>query len=226
MSDLFAGRFELGQAVGLAACGGFSYGDVLGAGQGWAKSILLNAQVREQFTSFFARPDSFTLAVCNGCQMLSGLKELIPGAAHFPRFVQNTSERFEARLGLVQVEATRSLFLRGMAGSRLPVVVSHGEGRVEASLAGREALRAEGRVALRFIDHRGQVATRYPDNPNGSPDGITAVSSDDGRVLITMPHPERVFRTAQLSWHPSDWGHYSPWMRLFDNARLWVDEKR
>ncbi|HKO89966.1 MAG TPA: phosphoribosylformylglycinamidine synthase [Polyangiaceae bacterium] len=226
MSDLFAARFQLDQAVGIATCGGFSYGDVLGAGQGWAKSILLNAQVREMFTRFFRRPDSFTLAVCNGCQMMSGLKELIPGAAHFPRFVQNTSERFEARLGLVQVEATRSLFLRGMAGSRLPVVISHGEGRVEASQAGREALRGEGRVALRFADHRGGVATRYPDNPNGSPEGITAVSSDDGRVLITMPHPERVFRTAQLSWHPREWGHYSPWMRLFDNARRWVDERR
>ncbi len=227
MSDLFSGRRSLDEFVGVAACGGFSYGDVLGAGQGWAKSILLNAKVREQFASFFARPDTFTLAVCNGCQMLSMLKELIPGAAHFPRFVQNASERFEARLCMVKVEPTPSIFLAGMAGSELPVVVSHGEGRVEAAedAAGR-GLDASGRVALRFIEHSGAVTERYPDNPNGSPCGATAISSDDGRVLIVMPHPERVFRTAQLSWHPPEWGHYSPWMRLFDNARLWVDQRR
>jgi phosphoribosylformylglycinamidine synthase len=227
MSDLFAGRFDLSRVRGIAACGGFSYGDVLGAGQGWAKSILFNTGVREQFQRFFARPDSFTLAVCNGCQMLSGLKELIPGAAHFPRFLQNTSARFEARLSLVRVEPTPSIFLRGMAGSELPVVVSHGEGRAElASTAALAALDQSQRVALRFVDHDGSVAQRYPANPNGSPQGITAVSSDDGRVLIAMPHPERVFRTAQLSWHPRSWGHYSPWMRLFDNARSWVDEPR
>jgi phosphoribosylformylglycinamidine synthase len=227
MSDLFAGRFDLTSVVGLAACGGFSYGDVLGAGQGWAKSILFNAAVREQFQRFFRRPDTFTLAVCNGCQMLSGLKDLIPGAAHFPRFVQNTSERLEARLSLVRVEPTPSLFLRGMAGSELPVVVSHGEGRVEMPCGpSAEALTLSGRVALRFVDHHGSVAASYPANPNGSPQGITAISSDDGRVLIAMPHPERVFRTAQLSSHPADWGHYSPWMRLFDNARAWVDERQ
>ncbi|MEO8183051.1 MAG: phosphoribosylformylglycinamidine synthase [Deltaproteobacteria bacterium] len=227
MSDLFAGRFDLASVVGLAACGGFSYGDVLGAGQGWAKSILFNAAVREQFQRFFQRPDTFTLAVCNGCQMLSALKDLIPGAAHFPRFVQNTSERLEARLSLVRVEPTPSLFLRGMAGSELPVVVSHGEGRVEMpSGSSAEALTLSGRVALRFVDHHGRVAASYPANPNGSPQGITAISSDDGRVLIAMPHPERVFRTAQLSFHPADWGHYSPWMRLFDNARSWVAERQ
>lgn len=227
MSDLFAGRFDLSRVRGIAACGGFSYGDVLGAGQGWAKSILFNAAVREQFQRFFARPDSFTLAVCNGCQMLSGLKDLIPGAAHFPRFVQNTSARLEARLSFVRVEPTPSLFLRGMAGSELPVVVSHGEGRAElASTAALTALDRSERVALRFVEHDGSVAHRYPANPNGSPQGITAVSSDDGRVLIAMPHPERVFRTAQLSWHPRSWGHYSPWMRLFDNARSWVDERQ
>jgi len=227
MSDLFAGRFDLASVLGLAACGGFSYGDVLGAGQGWAKSILLNSAVREQFRRFFLRPDTFTLAVCNGCQMLSGLKELIPGAAHFPRFVQNTSERLEARLSLVRVEPTRSLFLRGMAGSELPIVVSHGEGRVELVPGpAAEELAREGRVALRFVEHDGSAAARYPANPNGSPQGITAISSDDGRVLITMPHPERVFRTDQLSWHPAHWGHYSPWMRLFDNARSWVEERQ
>jgi phosphoribosylformylglycinamidine synthase len=228
MSDLFAGRFALERAVGLAACGGFSYGDVLGAGQGWAKSILLHAGVREQFRRFFARPDTFTLAVCNGCQMLAGLRDLIPGAAHFPRFVQNTSERFEARLSMVRVEATPSLFLHGMAGSELPVVVSHGEGRVELGEGAAQLAELEqaGRVALRFVDHQGGVAASYPANPNGSPRGITAISSDDGRVLITMPHPERVFRTAQLSWHPKGWAHYSPWMRLFDNARAWVDARQ
>ncbi len=227
MSDLFAGRFDLSQVRGLAACGGFSYGDVLGAGQGWAKSILFNTAVREQFQRFFARPDTFTLATCNGCQMMSGLKELIPGAAHFPRFVQNSSARFEARLSLVRVEATPSLFLQGMVGCELPVVASHGEGRAEpASDAALQQLERSERVALRFIDHDGSVARRYPANPNGSPQGITGVCSDDGRVLITMPHPERVFRTAQLSWHPRSWGHYSPWMRLFDNARSWVDARR
>jgi phosphoribosylformylglycinamidine synthase len=227
MSDLFAGRQSLQGFVGLAACGGFSYGDVLGAGQGWAKSILLNAPVRAELAAFFQRPDTFSLAVCNGCQMLSTLRELIPGARHFPRFVQNRSERLEARLSMVRVEPTPSIFLRGMAGSELPVVVSHGEGRVE--LASDEAiasLDAGGRVALRFIDHERAPAERYPENPNGSPRGITALSSDDGRVLLAMPHPERVFRTAQLSWHPPEWGHYSPWMRLFDNARRWVDERR
>jgi phosphoribosylformylglycinamidine synthase len=227
MSDLFAERFDLASVVGLVACGGFSYGDVLGAGQGWAKSILFNAGVREQFRRFFQRPDTFTLAVCNGCQMLSGLGDLIPGATHLPRFVQNTSERFEARLSLVRVEPSPSLFLRGMAGSELPVVVSHGEGRVElGGGASAEELLRPGRVALRFVDHRGNVAASYPANPNGSPQGITAISSDDGRVLLAMPHPERVFRTAQLSWHPKDWGHYSPWMRLFDNARSWVEERQ
>lgn len=159
--------------------------------------------------------------------MVAALRDLIPGAAHFPRFVQNASERFEARLALVRVEATPSLFLDGMQGSLLPIVVSHGEGRTEAAPGGDlRALDAAGRAALRFVDHEGQPTERYPENPNGSPGGVTAVTSDDGRVLISMPHPERVFRTAQLSWHPREWGHYSPWMRLFDNARLWVDRQR
>jgi phosphoribosylformylglycinamidine synthase len=227
MSDLLSGRRQLDEFAGLAACGGFSYGDVLGAGQGWAKSILLNARLRAQFELFFRRPDTFSLAVCNGCQMLATLRDLIPGAGHFPRFVQNTSERFEARLCMVRVEPTPSLFLRGMSGSELPVVVSHGEGRVQLSAsASLDRLDAEGRVALRYIDHTRLPTERYPENPNGSPRGITALSSDDGRVLLSMPHPERVFRTAQLSWHPAVWGHYSPWMRLFDNARRWVDDRR
>jgi len=209
---------------------------VLGAGQGWAKSILLEPRVRAQFRDFFHRPDTFTLAICNGCQMLSTLRELIPGAAHFPRFLQNASERFEARLCMVRVEPSPSLFLRGMQGSELPLVVSHGEGRVElpsgldaAALEARQladGALTPGRVALRFIDHERRPAERYPDNPNGSIRGITGISSDDGRVLIAMPHPERVFRTAQLSWHPRNWGHYSPWMRLFDNARAWIDGRK
>jgi phosphoribosylformylglycinamidine synthase len=224
MSDLFTGRRRLNEFVGIAACGGFSYGDVLGAGQGWAKSILLSASVREEFAAFFARPETFTLAVCNGCQMLAALRDLIPGAAHFPRFVQNASERFEARLSLVEVQATPSIFLSGMQGSSLPIVVSHGEGRVVAPAGGDlRGLDAAGRVALRFVDHDRRVTEHYPENPNGSAGGVTGVSSDDGRVLIVMPHPERVFRTAQLSWHPANWGHYSPWMRLFDNARRFVD---
>jgi phosphoribosylformylglycinamidine synthase len=227
MSDLFAGRRQLSEFVGVAACGGFSYGDVLGAGQGWAKSILLSDRVRQDFATFFARPDTFTLAVCNGCQMLATLRDLIPGASHFPRFVQNTSERFEARLSLVRIEETPSLFLTGMQGSLLPIVVSHGEGRTEAPSGGDlRALDRSGRVALRFVDHQGGVTEHYPENPNGSPAGVTGVSSDDGRVLIVMPHPERVFRTQQLSWHPRGWGHYSPWMRLFDNARQWVHRSR
>jgi phosphoribosylformylglycinamidine synthase len=227
MSDLFAGRRQLSEFVGIAACGGFSYGDVLGAGQGWAKSILLSANVREQFATFFARPDTFTLAVCNGCQMLATLRDLIPGAGHFPRFARNTSERFEARLSLVKVEATPSIFLTGMQGSLLPIVVSHGEGRVAAPDGGDlRGLEAADRVALRFVDHGGHATEHYPENPNGSAAGVTGVSSDDGRVLIVMPHPERVFRTAQLSWHPAEWGHYSPWMRLFDNARQFVDARR
>jgi phosphoribosylformylglycinamidine synthase len=227
MSDLFSGRRRLSEFSGIAACGGFSYGDVLGAGQGWAKSILLSTNVREELAAFFARRDTFTLALCNGCQMVAALRDLIPGASHFPRFVQNTSERFEARLASVRVEASNSIFLRGMAGSELPIVVSHGEGKAE-TLPGREpsALDAPGRVALRFIDSDGQPTERYPENPNGSRGGITGVSSDDGRVLIAMPHPERVFRSAQLSWHPPSWGNYSPWMRVFDNAREWVETTR
>jgi phosphoribosylformylglycinamidine synthase len=217
MTDVLSGREDLSRFAGLVACGGFSYGDVLGAGGGWAKSILHNARAREAFAIYFARQDRFTLGVCNGCQMLSGLKELIPGAEHWPRFVRNRSEQFEARLSLVQIEPTESLFFEGMHGSRLPVVVSHGEGRAEYTA---DASRSG--VALRFVDHTGAPATRYPDNPNGSPEGIAGLCSSDGRVLITMPHPERVFRSVQLSWAPKEWGEDSPWMRMFYNARRWV----
>ena len=218
MSDILSGRVSLSDFAALAACGGFSYGDVLGAGEGWAKSILFNDRARDEFSRFFARPDTLALGVCNGCQMLSNLKSLIPGADHWPRFVRNLSERFEARVALVEVQSSPSLLFDGMAGSRLPIAVSHGEGRAEfADDAALQACQPD--VALRYVDNYGQVTQRYPANPNGSPDGITALTSRDGRVTIMMPHPERVFRTVANSWHPDDWQEDSPWMRLFRNAR-------
>lgn len=220
MSDLLAGRRGLGDFHTLVACGGFSYGDVLGAGEGWAKSILFNDRVRDEFTEFFHRPQTLALGVCNGCQMMSNLRELIPGSELWPRFVRNQSDRFEARFSLVEVTASPSLLLDGMTGSHMPIAVSHGEGRVEvrddAHLA---ALESKGLVALRYIDNFGAVTETYPANPNGSPNGITAVTSESGRVTIMMPHPERVFRTVANSWHPANWGEDSPWMRIFRNAR-------
>jgi phosphoribosylformylglycinamidine synthase len=223
MTDLIAGRTRLERFRGLVACGGFSYGDVLGAGEGWAKSILFNPELREQFTAFFARPDSFTLGVCNGCQMLSALKPLVPGAGHWPRFVRNRSEQFEGRVGLVEVLPTPSIFFQGMTGSILPIAVAHGEGRAEfASEAAERDCVGGGLVSLRWVDNHGQVARRYPSNPNGSPAGITGLTTVDGRVTILMPHPERVFRTAQNSWHPESWGEDGGWLRIFRNARVWV----
>ncbi len=223
MTDVLSGAVDLASFRGLAACGGFSYGDVLGAGEGWAKSILFHARARDAFSRFFARPDSFTLGVCNGCQMVSNLKELIPGAERWPRFVRNRSEQFEARLSLVQIEKSPSIFFAGMEGSRIPIAVAHGEGRAEfAADDDRAALERAGAVAARFVDHHGAVTERYPENPNGSPGGITALTAAEGRVTILMPHPERVFRTVQLSWHPREWSEDSPWMRLFRNARAWV----
>ena len=223
MTDILSGAVDLTDFRGLAACGGFSYGDVLGAGEGWAKTILWNPAARDAFARFFSRTDTFSLGVCNGCQMMSNLRELIPGADHWPRFVRNRSEQFEARLSLVRVESTPSILLGGMEGARLPVVVSHGEGRAElASDAERDALESSGLVAARFVDHRGHSTERYPQNPNGSPNGITALTTTDGRVTILMPHPERVFRAVQLSYRPRSWEGDSPWMRLFRNARVWV----
>lgn len=222
-SDLVAGRVTLADFQGLAACGGFSYGDVLGAGGGWAKTILFNPRARDQFAAFFAHPDRFSLGVCNGCQMLASLAELIPGTDLWPRFVRNRVEQFEARLALVEVLPSPSLFLSGMAGSRLPIAVAHGEGRAE--FRSGEQLRqaqAAGLIGLRFVDHRGAVAERYPANPNGSPGGITGLTSRDGRCTILMPHPERVFRGVQYSWQPGDWGEDGPWLRLFRNARVWL----
>jgi phosphoribosylformylglycinamidine synthase len=219
MSDLIEGRVTLDGFVGLAACGGFSYGDVLGAGRGWATSILERSQLRDAFANFFTRNDSFSLGVCNGCQMLSQLKDIIPGAHHWPRFLRNRSEQFEARVSLLEVMESPSIFLQGMAGSRIPVVVSHGEGRAEFESASDQAA---SRVALRFVDGNGSVATHYPLNPNGSPDGITGLTSDDGRATILMPHPERTLRSANLSWHPAGWPDDSPWLQMFRNARQWV----
>lgn len=220
MSDLLAGNILLENFHALVACGGFSYGDVLGAGEGWAKSILFNQRVRDQFAAFFNRSDSLALGVCNGCQMMSNLSELIPGAEHWPRFVRNLSDRFEARFSLVEVANSPSLFFKDMAGSRLPIAVSHGEGRVELrDGAHLSALNQSGLIALRYVDNFGQVTENYPANPNGSPNGITAVTNKDGRITVMMPHPERVFRTVSNSWHPEEWGEDSPWMRLFRNAR-------
>jgi len=223
MSDILAGRVKLAGFRGLAACGGFSYGDVLGAGEGWAKSILFNARAREELLAFFRRGDTFGLGVCNGCQMLSNLHELVPGADAWPRFVRNRSEGFEARVALVEVTESPSVLLRGMAGSRLPIAVAHGEGRAEfAGPEGRRVLEQRGLVAMRFVDHHGRPTEHYPENPNGSPGGITAVTTPDGRVTILMPHPERVFRAVQHSWRPDGWGEDGPWMRLFRNARVFV----
>ncbi|QGU32674.1 phosphoribosylformylglycinamidine synthase [Thermochromatium tepidum] len=221
LSDIIAGRVDLANFCGLVACGGFSYGDVLGAGEGWAKTILFNSRARDQFQAFFARTDTFAFGVCNGCQMLSNLRELIPGADHWPRFVRNRSEQFEARTLMVRVEPTPSVLLTGMAGSRMPIAVAHGEGRAEFRDPDHLAT-AEPWVVVRYVENDGRVAERYPANPNGSPNGIAGLTTTDGRVTILMPHPERVFRTVQHSWHPDDWGQDGPWMRLFRNARVWV----
>ncbi|MEM9207732.1 MAG: phosphoribosylformylglycinamidine synthase [Pseudomonadota bacterium] len=221
MSDLLEGRDSLANYQGIVACGGFSFGDVLGAGGGWAKSILFNNRTRDEFAEFFLRPDSFALGVCNGCQMFSQLKDLIPGAAHWPRFLRNRSEQFEARLSLVEVVESPSLFFAGMAGSRLPIATSHGEGRAVFD-ADADRYAASYAVGLRYVDNRGDVTERYPANPNGSVDGICGLSNDDGRVTITMPHPERVAMARQHSWCPDDWNNDGPWMRMFRNARVAV----
>ena len=220
MTDLIEGRARLSDFRGLAACGGFSYGDVLGAGRGWATSILERNVLRDQFADFFARSDTFAFGACNGCQMLSQLKQLIPGAEHWPRFLRNRSQQYEARLALLGIAESPSILLRGMVGSRLPVVVAHGEGRASFDT---EAQAAAAQVAFRYVDADGTAATTYPANPNGSTDAIAGLTSTDGRVTLMMPHPERVFRSVQLSWRPREWGEDSPWMRLFRNARVWVD---
>ncbi len=221
MSDIIHGRVSLADFTGLVACGGFSYGDVLGAGGGWAKSILFNPRCRDEFAAFFRRPDTFGLGVCNGCQMMSGLKGIIPGAEHWPRFMRNTSEQFEARVALVEVQKSPSILFAGMEGSRMPVAIAHGEGRAEFDADPAVALEA-GAVALCYVDNYGELTTEFPANPNGSPFGITGLTTTDGRFTIMMPHPERCFRTVQNSWHPDDWDEYGAWMRMFRNARVWV----
>ena len=218
MSDLMAGRVQLADFQMLAACGGFSYGDVLGAGEGWAKSVLFHPQLRDQFAAFFNRQDTLTLGVCNGCQMVSNLAEIIPGTQGWPKFKRNQSEQFEARLSMVSVPKSASLILADMAGSSLPVVVSHGEGRADFAHAGGQVSGGLN-IALQYVDGQNQIAAAYPLNPNGSPQGIAGVSSADGRVTIMMPHPERVYRSAQMSWAPEGWGELSGWYRLFAGAR-------
>jgi phosphoribosylformylglycinamidine synthase len=223
MSDLLEGRVSLSDFRGLVACGGFSYGDVLGAGEGWAKSILFNERARNEFETFFHREDTFALGVCNGCQMLSNLHELIPGAEQWPHFVRNQSEQFEARVATVEVQSSPSIFFKGMEGARLPIAIAHGEGRAEfESQEHFTQVNSSDSVALRYVDNYGQVTEEYPLNPNGSPMGVTGLTTPSGRVTIMMPHPERVFRTVQNSWAPDEWAEDGAWMRMFRNARVWV----
>ncbi len=218
MTDIIEGRVSLDEFKGLVACGGFSYGDVLGAGEGWAKSILFNSAVRDQFSAYFAREDAFALGICNGCQMMSNLKEIIPGATQWPHFVRNASEQFEARLVQSKVsEDTNSILLSGMQGSEMPVVVAHGEGRAEYASDVQAT-----NLALSYVDYQGKPTEAYPANPNGSPQGIAGLTNDDGRITIMMPHPERIFRSRTNSWRDESWGEYAPWMRMFRNARVWV----
>jgi phosphoribosylformylglycinamidine synthase len=220
MSDLQTGRARLDRVQGFVACGGFSYGDTLGAGEGWARSILFNPALAEQFAAFFSRGDSFALGVCNGCQMMAALAAIIPGAQAWPRFTRNRSEQFEARLSMVEVLDSPSIFFAGMAGMRAPIAVAHGEGYADFSRRGD----AEAVIrALRFVDNRGAPTEAYPANPNGSPAGLTAVTTPDGRFTALMPHPERVFRNLQMSWCPQGEAQApSPWMRMFHNARAWL----
>ncbi|MFZ2524199.1 MAG: phosphoribosylformylglycinamidine synthase subunit PurQ, partial [Candidatus Ferrigenium altingense] len=221
MSDIISGRVKLADFKGYAACGGFSYGDVLGAGEGWAKSILFNPRARDEFAAFFQRSDTFALGVCNGCQMMSNLHEIIPGAAQWAHFARNQSEQFEARFAMVEVQPSPSIFFSGMAGSRMPIVVSHGEGYADFGSAAKLKA-AQDIVTLRYVDHRGNATETYPLNPNGSPQGITGLTTPDGRFSIMMPHPERVFRAVQNSWYPREWQENGAWLRMFQNARKWV----
>jgi phosphoribosylformylglycinamidine synthase len=223
MTDIISGKVSLKDFKGVVACGGFSYGDVLGAGGGWAKSILFNQRAKDEFSKFFTREDAFGLGVCNGCQMFSQLKDLIPGASHWPHFYKNQSEQFEARVAMVEVMESPSIFLHGMKGSKMPIPIAHGEGRaVFANESEMKNVVNSGLVSLRYLDNTGQATEHYPENPNGSPQGITGLTSEDGRFTVMMPHPERVFRTVTNSWHPDDWNEDGAWMRMFRNARVWV----
>lgn len=227
LSDIIRGRYRLDDFVGVVACGGFSYGDVLGAGEGWAKSILFNENLRTIFSTFFARPDTFALGVCNGCQVLAALKELIPGAETWPTFLKNTSEQFEARVVLTKINESPSIFFKDMAGSQLPIPVAHGEGKAVFGNKTEQQSAVDNKlVSAQYVDNYGQVTETYPANPNGSPDGITALTTPDGRATIIMPHPERAFMSRQLSWYPSNWEADSPWMRIFQNARAWVEDNQ
>jgi len=217
MSDILSGRISLEEFKGLVACGGFSYGDVLGAGRGWASSILYNSRAKDEFETFFNREDSFTLGICNGCQMISNLTEIIPGAKNWPSFSRNVSEQFEARFSSVKISESDSIFLKDMAGSTMPIAIAHGEGKV--SFNGNNP----NNIALQYVDHSGNTTQSYPHNPNGSDNAVAGVTNDSGQVTIMMPHPERVFRAVQNSHHPKDWNERSPWLRMFENARAWVD---
>ena len=218
MQDLLDNPDLLSQFQGIAACGGFSYGDVLGAGGGWSSSISYNKVVRDAFEHFFNRTETFTFGVCNGCQMLSNLKDLIPGAENWPQFLWNNSDQFEARLSQVTIAKSKSVLFDGMAGWQIPVAVAHGEGRASFKKGALQKLSEHNQIAVQFTDNQGTVASMYPLNPNGSPEGITGLTSFDGRATIMMPHPERVFRSQQLSWKSSNWKEYSPWMQIFLNA--------
>ncbi|MET0333909.1 MAG: phosphoribosylformylglycinamidine synthase subunit PurQ, partial [Rhizobacter sp.] len=220
MSDLQSGRARLDQFQGFIACGGFSYGDTLGAGEGWARSIMFNGALAEQFAAFFQRKDTFALGVCNGCQMMAALAPIIPGAQAWPKFTRNKSEQFEARLSLVEVLESPSIFFKGMEGSRIPIAVAHGEGYADFSQRGDAATVAR---AMRFVDNTGAATEAYPANPNGSPDGLTSVTTADGRFTVLMPHPERVFRNVLMSWTSGDKSAPSPWMQMFQNARRWAN---
>jgi phosphoribosylformylglycinamidine synthase len=223
MSDIISGRVSLRDFAGFVACGGFSYGDVLGAGEGWAKSILFNPRANDEFSAFFQRNDSFALGVCNGCQMMSNLHSIIPGAEQWPHFVRNKSEQFEARFGMVEVMESPSLFFAGMAGSLMPIAVAHGEGYAEfSSEVAVNGVLADKLVSIRFVDNTGMATETYPYNPNGSPQGITGLTTQDGSFSIMMPHPERVIRTVQNSWHPDGNGEDGPWLRMFRNARKFI----
>ena len=217
MSQILSGEISLSKYKGLAACGGFSYGDVLGAGRGWANSILLNHKAKDEFSEYFLRNDSFTLGVCNGCQMISNLREIIPGTADWPSFERNTSEQFEARFTGVRINNSKSLFFAGMQGSVMPIAIAHGEGK-----ASFKSKLPDNAISLQYVDHSGNASQIYPHNPNGSENAAAAICDETGRVTIMMPHPERVFRAVQNSWHPNNWEERSPWMRMFENAREWI----
>jgi phosphoribosylformylglycinamidine synthase len=219
MTDLQSGRLKLETFRGFVACGGFTYGDTLGAGEGWARSIMFNPALADQFKAFFARKDTFALGICNGCQMMAALSPIIPGAEAWPKFTRNKSEQFEARLSLVEVLDSPSIFFQGMTGSRIPIAVSHGEGFADFSQRG-DAQRVQ--RAVRFVDHHGHPTETYPLNPNGSPDGLTSVTTPDGRFTVLMPHPERVFRNILMSWTSGERSAASPWMQMFHNARAWA----